>query len=207
MWRSGEQTDREPCEFGGARLESESQSTTFETLPARRFLNRIRKVGLPAASTATAAPAAVTGSSNVLVSTDLSGLSPSSTYYFRVSTNSAGVIATGGVSALLTASSQPLTVTTTTPPATVIGDTVAAVGGTVSTTGLAMTASAVEYTSSFTGFESVVATNNASLAAGYNPTGVCLDAAGNIYYTDFVLRAVRATCSLVWRRLTWAFPP
>jgi sugar lactone lactonase YvrE len=145
--------------------------------------NRIVEMSLP---TVAATPAPLTGYQATAVSASLTGLAPNTGYYYRVvATGPGGTVAAPASSFLTVLTVPPPTVATA--PATAVGPVGATLNGTVNPEGASATA-LFQYSTDPT-FTPTVAT---TIASGFNyPTGVAVDAAGDVFVADNNNNAVK----------------
>ena len=126
------------------------------------------------------------GSSNVAVTATVSGLSPSSTYYYRVVANNAAGQALGSIQSFTTAAPAPPTVTTT--AATSVTHQSAQLNGTVNPNG-AQTTRWFEWGDSPT-LATFSSTPSASVGSGTSPVSMTAAITGLAVSTTYYYRAV-----------------
>ena len=137
----------------------------------------------------TSTTAAGSGSANVSVSSSLTGLSPATTYHYRLVAKNSSATATGG-DGLFTTASPPVVVTS---PATGVGPTTATLGGTVNPNGESTTWY-VEYgTSTSYGTKTPVADVGSGAASKAVSAGVSGLTAGKTYHFRLVATSSAGT--------------
>ena len=137
----------------------------------------------------TATTAAGSGSANVSVSKSLTGLSPATTYHYRLVARSASTTTNGG-DGLFTTASPPVVVTS---PAAGVGPTTATLGGTVNPNG-EVTTWYVEYGTS-TSYGTKTAVTDAGSGTVSKPVSVAVSglAAGKTYHFRLVATSSAGT--------------
>lgn len=154
-------------------------------------------------STATASPSSVTGTSDTTISADITGLSPDTTYHYRVvATNSLGT--TYGADKTFTTPADPPVITTSGGPSQFIeGTPIAVDNGITLTSSSSISGATVAITGSFQSLEDLLSFTNTSATTFGNIAGSYNSGAGFLTLTSSGSTATLAQWQAALRAITY----